>query len=165
MSVTFFVEALDLGTFTVECWATGQPVPVTTEAPSYDAARTVATDHQATCEACAYDRAMVSGNMDVDVSANMSNANAAVVMLALDLPFEDGDMYGHEDGAAFLARVLVAMGTERLDEGAPVAETRTASGALWIDCGRAPGYVAGRLADLHAVATVAVSLGRSIHWG
>jgi hypothetical protein len=167
MSVTFSVEALPVGTFTAKC---GEDGPIIAHVGAYETAVAAVTTHQATCEECTHYRPFVSADVDVDgPEVNMANANAARVLLALDLDTED--MCGHEDGAAFLARVLVALGTDRVDAEVPTREGRNLPGmpamfgdAYVIDCGTPAGYVTERLEQLHEVAAEAARLGRSVQW-
>ncbi len=167
MSVTFSLEALPTGTFHAMC----DEVPIVTGVTSYEAALEAVTAHQATCAECAMYRPFVRADVDVDedrFSVNVSNVNARDLLFALDLP-HDEDLSGHEDGAAFLARVLVALGTERDDAALPERQGRDLpgmpfSGPWTIDCARPAGYITTRLEELHAVALEAARLGRSVGW-
>jgi hypothetical protein len=172
MSVTFFVETIGTGSFNVDCGMEGPRVAA--GLASYDAAREIATVHAATCEECACYRPSISEDQDVDLrhlEINMSNANSVVVLHELDLFHEGDELAGHEDGAAFLSRVLVALGTEREDAGVPAREGRSLPGmprvfgdAHVIDGGRPAGYVTERLVQLHALALEAARLGRTVYW-
>ncbi|HZA71475.1 MAG TPA: hypothetical protein VE476_01035, partial [Propionibacteriaceae bacterium] len=78
-----------------------------------------------------------------ELSVNMANANAAVVLDALGFA-EDvaaGDLCGGIPAQDFLGRVLTGFGLAPTDPGRPATEDIGEHGARFIDCGRAPGYV------------------------
>ena len=94
-----------------------------------------------------------------ELSVNMANANAAVVLDALGFA-EDvaaGDLCGSVPAQDFLGRVLTGFGLAPTDPGRPATEDIGEHGARFIDCGRAPGYVQDRLGQLQALAEAAVA--------
>jgi len=93
----------------------------------------------------------------------MSNGNARVVLLALDLNMED--MYGAENATTFKARVLVALATDRLDDGMPGYKETGENGATIYWGGRDPGYVNDKLIQLLKVAEAAEKIGVDVQWG
>lgn len=96
-------------------------------------------------------------------TVNMANNNAASVLLALDLPHEN--MYGSENGLAFLERVMTAIQADRLDDALPSFEDGGNGSARMIHVGRAAGYVGDRLAELAEVAIFAKDHGLAVQWG
>lgn len=93
---------------------------------------------------------------------NMNNGNAAQILGLLGLPF-DGD-WGEASAQDFLGRVLIAIAlvdTASTDRHG----TFDASNGRWVDCGRHPGYLAGRLAELHQLAEQAATNNTPITWG
>lgn len=92
---------------------------------------------------------------------NMSNVNARFVFDALGIVGDDvycGTMSGDE----LLGRVLVAEALAPEDEGIPVHEREAR--ATFIDCGRAPGYLQERLAQVHDIAEHAACEGLQVGW-
>ena len=92
-----------------------------------------------------------------DLEANMSNANAAVVCGALGIDLEEWGWCGSLPAEDFLGRVLLALAIQPADEGIPVHETTVPGQVRWIECGRRPGYIQERLAQLHDLAQWAVA--------
>lgn len=94
-------------------------------------------------------------------SVNMTNGNAAQVLDLLGLDF-DGN-WGETSAEDFLGRVLIAQAllTVATDDahGLPAVEDRN-----WTDCGRRPGYLADRLADLRRLATWAIDNQATVAW-
>lgn len=103
---------------------------------------------------------------------NMANTNAAEVLAALGLltdtpaPGEPvtEELVGSCDAVDFLGRILLAQAILPSDPGRPVTETQAPGGPRWIDCGRAPGYVQSRLADLTEVCDYALAHGVKVSW-
>ena len=98
---------------------------------------------------------------------NVSNTNAAAILEALGLVGGDVEFSdvcsGVMDPAEFQGRVLTALAIAPADEGMPEYEM-SGSGARMIQCGRRPGYLQDRLAQLHDLAQWCVEQGRSIVW-
>ncbi len=92
---------------------------------------------------------------------NMANGNAAAVFDLLGLDF-DGDG-GETTAEDFLGRVLLAQAlldvTTDDEHGRPGH-----TDGNWITCGRRPGYLAGRLTDLHQIATWAIERDAVVVW-
>jgi hypothetical protein len=94
--------------------------------------------------------------LDMDDMLNVNDGNAAVLLDALGL---DGELDGALPAAEFLGRVLVGLGLAPVDEGRPaVTDSR------WTDCGRRPGYVQDRLAELRTIAQRAADEGWEVSW-
>lgn len=92
---------------------------------------------------------------------NMANGNAAEILNLLGLDF-DG-CWGETSAQDFLGRVLVAQAL--LDTAADDTNGRPAvEDHHWVECGRRPGYLADRLADLHRLATWAVDNQDTVAW-
>jgi hypothetical protein len=112
---------------------------------------------------------------ETDLAVNVHNANGARLLDALGLadaettefgtaatpdPLRPPAMWGTADADDFLGRVLMALGCAPEDEGRPaITEGRIIYG------GREPGYLHARLAELHALAEEARTLGRRVTWG
>jgi hypothetical protein len=104
---------------------------------------------------------------------NVSNRNAADILEALGLPFEDGS--GSLPADQFLGRVLTALAVAPQDPGVPMHELVPGEstifgpvsefGARFIDCGRREGYLQERLLQLEEVATHSMLEGREVSWG
>lgn len=103
---------------------------------------------RAACEACS-------------VQVNMSNANAALVIERLGLPFDYAGSIAAED---LLARAMLG-NIGRDDSGVGEAVERGAGGATMVDCGVRPGYFADRLGALADLAAFAIERGWGIAWG
>ena len=99
-----------------------------------------------------------------ELEVNMSNSNAAVVCGSLGIDLEEWGWCGGLPAEDFLGRVLVALAIQPSDEGIPSHEVPT-GGARWIECGRRPGYIQERLAQLHELAAWAVEHGAEIDFG
>lgn len=159
MSVTFSIESNRTGSYSASCFNGGQ---IAAGVHQGIAVAAIAA-HVAECAECAEYAPWLHADTDIDGSeVNMANANARKIMLALDLDHED--MCGVEDGAVFLARVLVALGADRDDHAVPGFEDHGTGGAVVIYCGTPAGYVTARLHELHDLAVEAARLGRSINW-
>ena len=93
-------------------------------------------------------------------SVNMANGNAAQVLDLLGLAEE---CYGELPAEDILGRVLVAQGLLGVatddEQGRP--EVRDGN---WIECGRRPGYLAEKLAELHEIATWARERHAVVWW-
>lgn len=92
---------------------------------------------------------------------NMANGNAAQVFDLLGLHF-DGD-WGEAPAEDFLGRVLLAQGLLDVatDDERGLPGFREGN---WIECGRRPGYMADRLAQLHEIATWAIEHYTAVGW-
>lgn len=92
---------------------------------------------------------------------NLSNQNAAQLLDLLGLPW-DGDWAEApaEDilGRVLLAQALLPAATDD-GHGQPTVVERN-----WIDCGRRPGYLADKLAELHQIATWAHERRAAVMW-
>jgi hypothetical protein len=92
---------------------------------------------------------------------NMANGNAVALVDLLGLDF-DGD-FGEAPAEDFLGRVLLAQAlldvTVDDEHGRP--DVRDGN---WITCGRRPGYLAERLAQLHEIATWAHEHDAVVAW-
>lgn len=95
---------------------------------------------------------------------NVSNANATTLLDLLGIEHDPCDLFGDLPADGFLGRVLIAQalaGTAADDEGG-VPAVRYGN---TIECGRRPGYLAERLAELHEVASWAKAHGGVVAWG
>lgn len=92
---------------------------------------------------------------------NLANGNAAAILRLLGLPVEPDGVTPAED---FLGRILLA---EALLDVATDDEhgTPTVTDGRWTSCGRDPGYLAGRLAELQEIARDALVRGVEVIWG
>jgi hypothetical protein len=108
--------------------------------------------------------ALAGGDEVDEVGVNLANTNAARILEVLG--FHDdvaaGDLVGGMLAPEFLGRVLMALAVEPADEGLPGAAL-PGPGALWIDCGRRPGYIQEQLGRLHDLA-LAADPGEEIVW-
>lgn len=166
MSVTFTIESIPTGDFTARCYETDTVLgPVT----GYDAVPAMLDAHKAECEDCAaygiYSSAVCDIDTD-DIDVNVANTNARLLLTLLGLDSED--LCGSTTGEDFLARVMLAMATDRDDSGVAPAviggREVGQTGATMIDCGLPAGYFGERFGALHALATEAARLGREVHW-
>jgi hypothetical protein len=102
---------------------------------------------------------VVTADGDDAPSANMSNANARILLDLLGLAGEDcGDCPADD----FMGRVLVADALSPADEGVPVHDV--ASSPRVIECGRRPGYIQSQLDQLREVAAWSAAKGRDVQW-
>ncbi|MFC6081012.1 hypothetical protein [Sphaerisporangium aureirubrum] len=92
---------------------------------------------------------------------NMANGNAAAVLDLLGYPGEE-NLYGESAAEDFLGRVLTA---QALLATATEDDTPDVTDGRWTSCGRAPGYLAGRLAELHELTTWAHHHQSPVLWG
>lgn len=170
MSVTFSIESLPTGEFTIGCYDAEKGADVeVARADSYEAILVERAAHMLVCDECSaygcYSRPVMDVSDDLDV--NVANTNARMLLVALGLnEGEDGDLCGTVDGEQFLGAVLLAMASDRDDTGVAPAviggREVGQSGATMVDCGLRPGYFADRFGALHALATEAVRLGRAV---
>jgi hypothetical protein len=168
MSVTFSLEAVPTGKFVLSgpcAWDEGtEPIGGAENTfESFEAATAALVEHKTECSECDLWGCHASAVMDVDVEGpNVSNANARMLLSALDLDADD--LCGIEDGAEFLARVNIAMAMPRDDSGVRTVEDRGVHGLRWIDCSMAEGQWAEWFAALADLATEAARLGREVQW-
>lgn len=102
----------------------------------------------------------ITPNAAAAPTVNMANGNAAQVFDLLGITY-DGD-WGTTTGPDFLGRVLLAIALLDVsadDEGRPDRVDGRA-----VDCGRRPGYLAERLADLHDLAVWTVERHADVEW-
>jgi hypothetical protein len=102
-------------------------------------------------------------------AVNLSNANAADLLVRLGFEVDLEDLGGRATANDFMERVLNALATEPIDTGIAPTEWVGPAGvlpinALHIDCGRRPGYVQDALHRLWAVADAAQRLDRPVIW-
>ena len=155
MSVTFSIEGNTTGAFTATCFETDEVL----SADSYEAILAEVAVHRLACTECDACGIPVSPVFDVpDISVNLANTNARMLLARLDLDLED--LCGSADGSDFLGRVLVALASDADDSG--IADVAVA--ANHIECGVPAGYFADRLTSLHEVALEATRLGRAVTW-
>lgn len=96
---------------------------------------------------------------------NMSNGNAARVFDVLGIDLDADGWCGSSSADDLLGRVLLAQAIAPSDAGRPATQERHHDGgALFIDCGRAPGYVDEALVDLRAVCEWAKARGVAVSW-
>jgi len=167
MSVTFTLEGNFTGDFTAHCYEGDVTLgPVT----GHEAILPVLDAHKAECSECAAYGIYAHAVMDVsdDFDLNVANTNARILLDALGLTPEEGDLSGALSGEDFLGRVLLAIAADRDDSGVNSAviggKELGQSGATMIDCGVRPGYFADRFGALHALALEAVRIGRDVQW-
>lgn len=164
MSVTFAIESLPTGVFTIECDdEQGETVEVA-RADSYEAILVHREAHIATCEECAHYGCYAKAEMDVsdELDVNLANTNARMMLSILGIE-DGGDLCGMVPADQFLGAVMLAMAEERDDSGVPAVEvTPGQSGATMIDCGLPEGYFASRFAALYDLAAEANRLGRAV---
>jgi hypothetical protein len=97
-------------------------------------------------------------------TVNVSNGNARELLMALGLPMDDDGLCGREHGEVFLARVLMALAEDRLDDERPTWEDTGQRGARVIHCGRRAGYVTDTLQRLAEVARGCYEANRYVSW-
>lgn len=100
-----------------------------------------------------------------DLSINLSNMNARVVMESLGYSNDEQIAFGDATGEDFLGRILTALALAPEDEGMPSYADEKEGQATMIYCGRRPGYLQERLEQLRALAEFSVATGRQIQWG
>lgn len=77
---------------------------------------------------------------------------------------QECDLYGSEDGAAFLGRVLTALALTPPDAGVPWTESRGDGGGTMVSCGRRVGYFQDVLGNLHVLAQWCADNDRKVQW-
>jgi hypothetical protein len=162
MSVTFAVEFLPTGSFTITC----SDAEEVARADSIEGIEQKRTEHMAQCEDCEFYGCYPSPVWDVDESVNFSNLNARALGFVLDLDMGE-DLTGSIDPADLLARIEIALALGSTAEAArPTVEVggTPGTGARWIECGISEQDVIRRLGELRRVALVALELGRSVQW-
>lgn len=97
-------------------------------------------------------------------TVNLANGNARELLMVLGLPMDDEGMCGREHGEVFLARVLMALAEDRVDDERPTWEDTGARGARVIYCGRPAGYVNDTLQRLAEVARACYEANRYVVW-
>jgi hypothetical protein len=92
---------------------------------------------------------------------NMHNRNAAELLDLLGLTDDpDGEVPAQDLlGRVLLAQTLLDVATDD-EHGLPDVQD-----GRWFEGGRQPGYLAGRLAELHQLATWAAQHGADVWWG
>lgn len=99
--------------------------------------------------------------VDGSPEVNLANGNAKQVLDLLGFDF-DGD-WAEAPGEDFLGRVLIAQAFLPVatddEHGRPAVQERN-----WTECGRRPGYLAEKLAELHDIATWAVEHQAAVEW-
>lgn len=104
---------------------------------------------------------------------DVTSVNARALLDVLGITREEcPDLVGGEDAETFLGRVLMAQAVNPADAGVPAREVpkRDAEGNVvvrtgaWIDCGRDPGYIDERLAQLRTLAEFARAENREVVW-
>lgn len=98
------------------------------------------------------------------LEVNVSSSNAVVLCDALGINLAEEGWCGSLPAGDFLGRVLLALAIQPADEGIPAHELPT-GGVRWVECGRRPGYIQDRLAQLHELAQWAVAHGAEIDFG
>jgi hypothetical protein len=99
-----------------------------------------------------------------DLEINVSSANAVVLCDTLGINLAEEGWCGSLPAEDFLGRVLLALAIQPSDEGIPAHELPT-GGVRWVECGRRPGYIQDRLAQLHELAAWAVAHGAVVDFG
>jgi hypothetical protein len=91
---------------------------------------------------------------------NVSNANARALLQWLDLEY--GDLWGEINASELAAKCRRRLWPEErnIDPGVPAVE----EGRV-IDCGRRPGYLPERTAQLLKLAEEAQKMGVTVSWG
>jgi hypothetical protein len=94
---------------------------------------------------------------------NVSNANAMVILEALGYGIltEYDELFGAASAEEFRGRVLTALAVAPEDEGVPFHQVADNV----FECGRRPGYLQGRLAELHELADWCIQHDRPVQWG
>lgn len=100
-----------------------------------------------------------------ELEINMSSSNAAVVCGALGIDLAEEGWCGSLPAEDFLGRVLMALAIQPSDEGVPARDDTVPGQVRWIECGRRPGYIQERLAQLHELAQWAVAHQAEIDFG
>lgn len=93
---------------------------------------------------------------------NMANGNAREVLMALELDAED--LWGCEAADAFLARVLISLAVDRLDDARPEWIQKGERGPTVIHTARPAGYVNHQLERLLELAKACRAAGREVCW-
>lgn len=95
----------------------------------------------------------------VSPQVNLNSRNAAEILHLLGLPVEQDGEHPAED---FHGRVLLALALAdtTIDEHGLPATTD----GRWTTCGRQPGHIAARLANLHEVAAWAIEHNAVVAW-
>lgn len=169
MSVTFTAATTTpdaVRVFKLTCEVTG----VMGEWTGYGNAYSEAHAHALVCvnNLCRDYGADVDEVTDLPVEINMANGNARRVLDVLGIPVDDDDMYGEEDAAVFLGRVLLALALAPHDEGMPAYAMQSGEGLFrggrQIHCGREAGDLQRRLERLREFAEDCRARSLTIQW-
>ena len=96
------------------------------------------------------------------LSLNMTGSNTSAFLAALgfDPDFENNwEKWPVADFAAAIRRFRTSEIGQYVDEGRPATEDRRPGGALFVDCGRASGYLARRAQMAEGILAGAAALG------
>lgn len=165
MSVTFAVDYIPTGEFNFSCYDEHLNVTTFGTYSSYDDAVLAIAAHKLDCDECNYGGCYANAVVDVDVSINLSNMNALMILgiLGIDANMDDG-IVGSLDGADFLSYAMIALAAERDNAAVPSVVESNAGCATMVHCGLPEGYVEDTLSVLADLATEAMRLGRRVVW-
>lgn len=165
MSVTFQIESIDTGAYTFTCYSDYMTPVQHGPYSNYDGALLGITGHKAICQDCDLGGVYPNAVQDVDLSINLSNTNAALILetIGINVDFEYG-ISGRMGASDFLGHVMVALAADRDGSAVPAVTYSTPGHASFTDCGLPENYVQGRLEALADIAYEAMRLGRDIVW-
>lgn len=103
------------------------------------------------------------------VNVSQGNAMALLELLGFGAELNDDELCGETGPDDFAGRILVARGLLGLTSDAEGIPATTDGGpgtgrARWVECGRRPGYLAGRLDDLETVVADAAAHNGEVVW-
>jgi hypothetical protein len=106
------------------------------------------------------------------VQVFQSSARAVLYALGLSVPDPDGDCFdqgdvpfaGVLDASDLLGRILCAVAVAPEDAGLPAHQETGRYGAVLLDCGRKPGYLQEKLAQLRSLCQWAEARGQQVQW-
>ena len=167
MSVTFTIEAIPTDTWVAECYdpRTDTETEVA-RADSHEAILVQVEAHKALCGGCRESGLFPRRLFDVEGSeVNVSNDNAGMLLAALGIDFDPGDIHGQMPGEQFLGCVLLALAADRDDSGVCSVMEQEPGRAAVTYWGLRPGWWGDRLGQLHELAREAARLARDVVWG
>lgn len=170
MSVSFAVEANTTGKYSFTCYD-GEMSVEHGPFQSYEAGRDAIALHRLTCTECNYCHPALYSILDVDLSLNVSNTNASMILAHLGIQSDEYGLCGSMKAEDFLGYVLVALGMPRDDSAVASVTHRSVDengrefGPTIYDGGLPEGYMEGKLVRLSEIATEAKRLDRLVTWG
>lgn len=170
MSTTFHIEvsASDTLGFEISCVIADETGHVASRHPDFPAAEAAYVEAKAAGvveTGCCF----IEPVRDPRLSAGMVNMSVSNALAVLDvLGFADPDdgsvdLCGSVSPDRLRGRILVARALAS-DVGIPAVSFPGAAGAEFVDCGRRPGYLTEKFAQLEWLCDAAEELGRNVVW-